>query len=83
MQAYLNDAVTQGTAIITSQMAFPQDVTTAVYNSTLYAAHGQNTSVTSFAQDNVFSDGTTYEMATIAGDVSNGYVATLTLGIAA
>ena len=83
MQAYLNDAVTQGTAIITSQMAFPQDVTTAVYNSTLYAAHGQNTSVTSFARDNVFSDGTTYEMATIAGDVSNGYVATLTLGVAA
>ena len=83
MQVYLNDAVTQGTAIITSQMAFPQDVTTAVYNSALYAAHGQNTSVTSFAQDNVFSDGTTYEMATIAGDTTDGYVATLTLGIAA
>jgi hypothetical protein len=59
------------------------EVTKAVYDSALYAAHGQNTSVTSFAQDNVFSDGTTYEMATIAGDVTSGYVATLTLGIAA
>jgi len=83
IQAYLNDVLTQGTAVITTQMAFPQDVTKAVYNSTLYAAHGQNTSVTSFAQGNVFSDGTTYEMATIAGDVASGYVATLTLGIAA
>ena len=83
IQAYLNDVLKQGTAVITTQMAFPLDVTKAVYDSTLYAAHGQNTSVTSFAQDNVFSDGTTYEMATIAGDVTMGYVATLTLGIAA
>ncbi|WP_347260943.1 intradiol ring-cleavage dioxygenase [Rudaea sp.] len=83
IQAYLDDTLRQGAAVITTQMAFPLDVTKAVYNSTLYAAHGQNTSVTSFAQDNVFSDGTTYEMATIAGDVANGYVATLTLGIAA
>ncbi|MFM2289933.1 MAG: hypothetical protein RL684_3076 [Pseudomonadota bacterium] len=66
----------------TSQLCFPQDVTQAVYASTLYAAHGQNTSVTSFAQDGVFSDGTTYQMASIAGSVSAGYVATLTAGIA-
>lgn len=66
----------------TSQLAFPQDVTQAVYASTLYAAHGQNTSVTSFAQDNVFSDGTTYQMVSIAGSVDAGYVATITAGIA-
>ena len=81
-QAYLNDNLGK-TAVITTQLAFPLAVTATVYNSTLYAAHGQNTSVTSFAQDNVFSDGTTYEMVTIAGDVASGYVATLTLGIAA
>ena len=81
-QAYLNDNLGK-TAVITTQLAFPLAVTTAVYNSTLYAAHGQNTSVTSFAQDNVFSDGTTYEMVSISGDVANGYVATLTVGIAA
>jgi protocatechuate 3,4-dioxygenase beta subunit len=83
LQAYLNDALKQGTAVITSQMAFPQAITAAVYNSTYYAAHGQNTSVTSFAQDNVFADGTTYEMLTIKGDTTNGYVATLTIGVAA
>ncbi|HJY39091.1 MAG TPA: hypothetical protein VJ299_16545 [Steroidobacteraceae bacterium] len=40
----------------TSQLAFPQDITNAVYASSLYAARGQNTSVTSFSADNVFSD---------------------------
>ena len=49
----------------------------------LYAARGQNTSVTSFSADGVFSDGTTYQMATITGDLTSGYTATLTVGIAA
>ena len=70
-------------ATATSQIAFPQDVTIDVYNSSLYAARGQNTSVTSFSQDNVFSDGAAYQMATVDGDVNNGFVATLTVGIAA
>lgn len=64
-----------------SQMAFPLDITKAVYNSTLYTK-GQNTSVTSFAADNVFSDGTTYQMATMTGNVNNGYIAELEVGIA-
>ncbi|MFT3790782.1 MAG: intradiol ring-cleavage dioxygenase [Rudaea sp.] len=81
VQAYLNDKLTQGTAVITTQLAFPQDITTAVYNTTYYTSHGQNTVVSSFAKDNVFSDGTTTEMLTISGDVTNGYVASLTLGI--
>jgi protocatechuate 3,4-dioxygenase beta subunit len=69
----------QSTAI--SQMAFPADVTTAVYNSSLYPK-GQNTSVTSFAADNVFSDGTTYQMVNITGNVTDGYVAELQVGLA-
>lgn len=71
------------TATATSQIAFPQDVTAAVYGSTLYAARGQNTSVSGFAADNVFSDGTAYQMATVSGDVASGYSASLTVGIAA
>lgn len=63
-----------------SQMAFPLDVTTAVYNSALYIK-GQNTSVTSFAADNVFSDGTTYQMATISGNINDGYTAELEVGL--
>ena len=81
-QVYLNSNL-GGTATVTSQLAFPQEVTTAVYNSSLYADKGQNTSVTSFAADNVFSDGTSYQMATLTGSVDVGYVAELTVGIAA
>jgi protocatechuate 3,4-dioxygenase beta subunit len=78
-QIYLNSS---GTATATSQMAFPQEITTAVYNSALYTSKGQNTSVTSFAADNVFSDRREYQMATISGDLENGYIATLTVGVA-
>ncbi len=78
-QVYLYSA---STATATSQIAFPQDITEVVYDSSLYAEHGQNTSVTSFSRDNVFSDGTEYQMATVEGSVSEGYVATLEVGIA-
>lgn len=70
------------TASATSQIAFPQTVTQTVYASPLYAARGQNTSVTSFAADNVFSDGVTFQLATLTGSVAAGYTATLTVGVA-
>lgn len=70
------------TATATSQLGFPAATTTAVYNTSLYAGKGQNSSVTSFAQDNVFSDGTAYQIATVSGDTASGLVATLNVGIA-
>lgn len=70
------------TATATSQIAFPQEITQEIYDSTLYAEHGQNSSVGSFSQDNVFSDGVTYQLAEITGDIENGYVATLQVGVA-
>lgn len=79
-QVYL---YSESIATATSQLAFPQAVTQAVYASALYVGRGQNTSVTSFASDNVFSDGTTYQMASVSGNVSSGYVATLEVGISA
>jgi protocatechuate 3,4-dioxygenase beta subunit len=81
VQVYINDKLTVS-AIATTQLAFPLATTTAVYNSSLYSAHGQNTSVTSFAADNVFSDGTSTEMLSISGDTSAGYTASMTIGIA-
>ena len=33
------------------------------------------------ASDNVFSDGTSTEMATLVGDTTSGYTATITLGV--
>lgn len=77
-QIYLED----GSLTATSQLAFPQDITQTVYASSLYT-HGQNTSVTSFAQDNVFSDGTSQQMLTLTGSTAAGYVATITVGVSA
>lgn len=82
VQVYLNDNLSV-TATATTQLAFPQDVTAAVYGSPLYVAHGQNSSVGSFSADNVFSDGTSRQMLSLTGDTASGYVAGITLGIAA
>jgi len=81
VQVYLNNSLVSGSAVATTQLAFPVATTTAVYNSALYTK-GQNTSVTSFAADNVFSDGTSTEMLNISGDTTNGYSASMTITIA-
>ncbi len=67
----------------TSQIAFPEEITAAVYAVDPYAAKGPNTSVSSFSQDMVFADGTQYQMASLTGDPNSGYTATLLVGIAA
>ena len=68
----------------TSQIALPADVCSTVYNSaTGYSASVTNLAQISLASDNVFSDGTTYEMATVSGNIPDGYAATLTVGISA
>lgn len=81
-QIFLTSYSSTAKSTAISQMAFPASVTTAVYNSALYSGKGQNTSVTSFAADNVFSDGVTYQLATVTGSISEGYVASLEVGIA-
>ncbi|HTF95945.1 MAG TPA: protocatechuate dioxygenase [Cellvibrio sp.] len=64
-----------------SQMAFPVATTKSVYETSLYTK-GQNTSVTSFSSDNVFSDGVEYQLATMSGNVTDGLIAELEVGIA-
>lgn len=78
VQVYLHDRLSVQ-AICTTQLAFPQAVTRAVYASPLYRAHGQNTSVTGFADDMVFCDGTSTEMLDISGDVTEGFMGRLVL----
>jgi protocatechuate 3,4-dioxygenase beta subunit len=68
-----------GTSIKTTQIAFPEDVSAQVYATGVYAAKGQNP--THNTSDNVFSDGTTNEMATLTGSATAGYTATLTIGV--
>jgi protocatechuate 3,4-dioxygenase beta subunit len=80
-QVYLNDSLVSGSAVATTQLVFPIDITTAVYDTSLYTK-GQNTSVTSFSADNVFSDITNTEMLSLTGDTASGYAATMAIGIA-
>ncbi len=65
----------------TSQAAFPDSLTTQVYNTSLYSAHGQNSTTNS--NDGVFSDSsnTQYELLTITDNGSGGYDASLMIGI--
>ena len=74
--------VFRGSSLVkTTQIAFPEDVTGAVYATGVYASKGQ--SPTTNSRDNVFSDGTENEMATLSGNTTSGYTATLTIGISA
>jgi protocatechuate 3,4-dioxygenase beta subunit len=79
-QIYLNNNLAV-TATATSQLGFEPAITSAVYADALYTK-GQNTSVTSFAADNVFADGTTYQIAATTGSNALGYTAELGIGIA-
>jgi len=54
-------------------------VTASVYRTGVDASRGQN--ATRNANDNVFSDGVQYEMATHTGDATSGYAAVLTIGV--
>ena len=67
-------------SVITTQIAFPDAVTQAVYKTSLYSAHGENT--LTFATDNVFSDGYSNELCTLAGDTTNGYTLEHTIYVA-
>jgi len=67
----------------TSQIAFPVNVCNEVYATSGYSASVANLARISFSSDNVFSDGVTLQLATLTGSVSEGYVATLVVGVAA
>ncbi len=78
----VNTATSADNKLLTSQMAFPTDVCETVYDTASgYSASVNNLAQISFATDNVFSDGHDTQMLSITGDVSNGYVATITVGM--
>lgn len=69
-----------GRSVKVTQMAFPEDITAAVYRSGVYAAKGQNT--TTNARDSVFSDGVSLQTLSLAGSPTAGYSGTFTVGVA-
>jgi protocatechuate 3,4-dioxygenase beta subunit len=68
-----------GRSIKTTQIAFPEDVTAAVYRTGVYLSSGQNP--TTHARDGIFSDGVSSELVSLAGDPGSGYSGTFQVGI--
>jgi protocatechuate 3,4-dioxygenase beta subunit len=71
-----------GPIVKTSQIALPEQVADAVFQQPGYENSVRNMSRISLATDMVFrDDNAAREMATVTGDVSNGYLATLTVSV--
>jgi protocatechuate 3,4-dioxygenase beta subunit len=66
---------------LTSQIAFPEEINTEVYNSTLYVSHGQNS--TKNSTDNIIQDSLDNELATVVKNSSGSYDLAHTLYISA
>ena len=77
----LDKAGSAANRIKTSQFTFPLATCNEVYTAAGYASSVRNLARISYATDNVFSDGTALQMASMSGDMVNGYVATLTVGV--
>jgi protocatechuate 3,4-dioxygenase beta subunit len=77
------DSITDSTnAIATSQMAMPEDASNEVYALSAYDGSAQNLSQVTLASDNVFGDDSgVSQLATISGDATSGYTATLVVRI--
>lgn len=85
-EVYRSQALASGYAnkLRTSQIAFPEAICQQVYSSaTGYNASSSNFARISFATDNVFSDGVSTQLASVSGSVSQGYAATLNVGVGA
>lgn len=71
-----------GKSLLVTQIAFPADVCDTVYTTaTNYYTRGKQD--TSNAKDNVFADSLDAEMATVTGNINDGYVLTHTINVKA
>ncbi len=78
----LTQATIATNAIKTSQFTFPLATLNEVYTNSAYSNSVTNLAKINYATDMVFSDGVTNQMATMTGNLSAGYVSTLTVGLA-
>lgn len=78
----LDRAMGGSDAVKTSQLAIPKDACDAVFQTEGYSASVANLAQLSIASDMVFSDGATLQTPAITGNATDGYVISLTVGIA-
>lgn len=77
----LASATSATNAINTSQLALPADVCKVAYATAGYEKSVSNLSRVTLDSDNVFGDGHDWQVATVTGDATNGYVVRLTVGV--
>jgi protocatechuate 3,4-dioxygenase beta subunit len=79
----LSTATSGSNDIRTSQLALPQTTCETVYNGdSRYSASIKNLSAISLSTDNIFSDdNAATQMATVTGNLIDGFAATLTVGV--
>ena len=80
--ASLAKAGSASNRIKTSQVGFPTATLTEAYAASGYSASVSNLAGMSYATDNVFSDGTTLQIAGMTGTAALGYTAMLNVGVA-
>lgn len=66
-----------GKSLLITQVAFPEEVNDKVYSSSLYAARGK--ADTPNNRDNIFSDSLSEQMATVTGNITDGYTLSSTI----
>ena len=66
-----------GKSVLVTQVAFPENISKNVYSSPLYAARGE--ADTPNNRDNVFSDSLSEQMATVTGNVKDGFTLSSTI----
>jgi protocatechuate 3,4-dioxygenase beta subunit len=79
----VDKATAAGNRVRTSQLALPADACNSVFATAGYEQSVNNLKSISLASDNVFSDGSSLQVAAVTGSVAEGYTATLTVGVAA
>ncbi len=78
----LASATSSASKLATSQLALPEDVCEVVYATSGYTQSTANLDRTSLTTDNVFRDDqAAQQLATVSGDVTSGYVASLSFAI--
>ena len=60
-----------GSSLLVTQIAFPENISSVVYASTLYSVNGQ--ADTSNASDNIFANSLSSELAIVTGNLADGY----------
>jgi protocatechuate 3,4-dioxygenase beta subunit len=77
--ASIDEATGGGDPLVTSQLALPEGACQEAYATEGYDDSVENLASTTLERDNVFSDGSSQQLAVVDGSAGDGYTASLTI----